>query len=200
MFAPYVKSPNVPPSRREPEAPQEVSEARAASEAVPRRIAFQTQQVEAPRFVELLDQREGPLGTQTINLTGGRLIEVGVDGAGDGSRDLDASRVYYFGASLGGIYAKVFAAVEPQVRATVANVAGGSLIENRRLLIGRGLLLAEEVEGEASRDRARIARRAVDARGHGIAGPHARLEEVLRLEVALVEQIVHGEVEIDPAT
>jgi hypothetical protein len=37
---------------------------------------------------------------------------------------------------LVGIYATVLAAIEPQVRATVANVAGGALIENRRLMTG----------------------------------------------------------------
>jgi hypothetical protein len=65
-----------------------------------------------------------------------RVIEIGVDIEGDGSRELDSSRIYYFGASLGGIYATVLAAVEPRVRATVANVAGGALIENRRLMTG----------------------------------------------------------------
>ena len=65
-----------------------------------------------------------------------RVIEIGVDVEGDGSRDLDSSRIYYFGASLGGIYATVLAAIEPHIRATVANVAGGALIENRRLMTG----------------------------------------------------------------
>lgn len=88
----------------------------------------------APRTLQL--NRDGLIQTLGDLMQLVRMIEVGVDVEGDGSRDLDASRVYYFGASLGGIYATVFAAIEPQVRATVANVAGGSLIENRRLFTG----------------------------------------------------------------
>src|SRR5215213_3268760 len=88
----------------------------------------------APRTLQL--NRDGLIQTLGDLMQLVRVIEVGVDTEGDGSRHLDASRIYYFGASLGGIYATVFAAVEPQVRATVANVAGGSLIENRRLFTG----------------------------------------------------------------
>ena len=43
-----------------------------------------------------------------------REIEVGTDVDGDGSRDLDPSRVYYFGQSFGGMYGTVFLAVEPK--------------------------------------------------------------------------------------
>jgi hypothetical protein len=62
-----------------------------------------------------------------------RVIEVGMDVNGDGSRDLDSSRIYYFGQSLGGIYGTILLAVEPDVRAGVPNVPGGSLIEWSRL-------------------------------------------------------------------
>jgi Bacterial virulence factor lipase N-terminal len=88
----------------------------------------------APRTLQL--NRDGLIRTLGDLMQLIRVIEVGVDIEGDGSRDLDSSRIYYFGASLGGIYATVLAAIEPQVQATVANVAGGSLIENRRLFIG----------------------------------------------------------------
>ncbi|MFL6335684.1 MAG: Ig-like domain-containing protein [Pyrinomonadaceae bacterium] len=88
----------------------------------------------APRTIQL--NRDGLIQTLADLMQLVRVIEVGVDVEGDGSRDLDPSRVYYFGASLGGIYATILAAVEPQVRATAANVAGGSLIENRRLFTG----------------------------------------------------------------
>jgi hypothetical protein len=87
-----------------------------------------------PRALQL--NRDGLIRTLADLLQLVRVIEVGVDVEGDGSRDLDSSRIYYFGASLGGIYATVFAAVEPQIRATVANVAGGPLVENRRLMAG----------------------------------------------------------------
>jgi pimeloyl-ACP methyl ester carboxylesterase len=88
----------------------------------------------APRTLQL--NRDGLIRTLGDLMQLVRVIEVGVDIEGDGSRDLDSSRIYYFGASLGGIYATVLAAIEPQVRATVANVAGGALIENRRLMTG----------------------------------------------------------------
>src|SRR5215213_6302343 len=80
----------------------------------------------APRALQL--NRDGLIRTLGDLMQLVRVIEIGVDIEGDGARDLDASRIYYFGASLGGIYATVFAAVEPRVRATVANVAGGALI------------------------------------------------------------------------
>ncbi len=62
-----------------------------------------------------------------------RVIEVGMDVDGDGTRDLDPSRIYYFGQSFGGIYGTKFLAVEPNVRAGVPNVPGGSIIEIVRL-------------------------------------------------------------------
>jgi hypothetical protein len=62
-----------------------------------------------------------------------RVIEVGMDVSGNGGTDLDASRIYYVGQSLGGIYGTEFLAVEPDVHAGVLNVAGGSGIESNRL-------------------------------------------------------------------
>jgi hypothetical protein len=46
-----------------------------------------------------------------------RVIEVGVDVDDDGVCDLDPSRIYYFGNSLGGGLGTIFLAVEPLVRA-----------------------------------------------------------------------------------
>ena len=62
-----------------------------------------------------------------------RVIEVGVDVDGDGSPDLDPSRIYYHGISLGGNYGTVLLAVDPSVQAGVLNVPGGPSIENGRL-------------------------------------------------------------------
>ena len=62
-----------------------------------------------------------------------REVEVGMDVDGNGSRDLDASRISYFGQSFGGIYGTKFLAVEPNVHAGVPNVPGGSIIEVARL-------------------------------------------------------------------
>ena len=62
-----------------------------------------------------------------------RVIEAGVDIHGDGVPNLDPSRIYYAGLSLGGIYGTVFLAVEPRVRAGVLIVPGGPLSEVGRL-------------------------------------------------------------------
>ena len=62
-----------------------------------------------------------------------RAVQGGVDVDGNGSGDLDAARVYYFGQSLGGIYGTVFLGVEPDVRAGVPNVPGGTLTDISRL-------------------------------------------------------------------
>jgi hypothetical protein len=48
-----------------------------------------------------------------------RVIEVGMDVDGDTQSDLDSSRIYYIGMSLGGGYGTVFLPVEPNVRAGV---------------------------------------------------------------------------------
>src|SRR5205814_610767 len=61
-----------------------------------------------------------------------RVIEVGVDTDGNGAADLDPSRIYYLGQSLGGIYGTAFLAVEPSVHVGVLNVAGGSGIDLNR--------------------------------------------------------------------
>ena len=51
-------------------------------------------------------------------------------------------------------------------------------------------------ESQSDRHAEGIAGRRVDARGGLFAGAHARLEEVLRLEVTLVEKIIYREVEV----
>ena len=51
-----------------------------------------------------------------------RVIEVGMDVDGNGLPDLDPSRIYYFGNSLGGGYGSVFLAVERHVAAGVIAV------------------------------------------------------------------------------
>ena len=56
-----------------------------------------------------------------------------MDVDGDGTRDLDPSKISYFGQSFGGIYGTKFLAVEPDVRQGVVNVPGGAIIEIARL-------------------------------------------------------------------
>jgi len=62
-----------------------------------------------------------------------RQIQAGVDVDGDGARDLDPGRTYYFGQSFGGIYGTIFLGVERDVRVGVPNVAGGAIIDIVRL-------------------------------------------------------------------
>ncbi len=62
-----------------------------------------------------------------------RELEVGMDVDGNGTRDLDPSRISYFGQSFGGIYGTKFLAVEPNVRLGVPNVPGGAIVEIARL-------------------------------------------------------------------
>ncbi len=62
-----------------------------------------------------------------------REIQVGVDVNGDGTADLDASKITYFGQSFGGIYGTAFLGVEPDVHVGVVNVPGGSITEIARL-------------------------------------------------------------------
>jgi hypothetical protein len=55
-----------------------------------------------------------------------REIQVGIDVNGDGTRDLDPGRIYYFGNSLGGAYGTDLLALAPAVRAGVLGGTGGS--------------------------------------------------------------------------
>ena len=62
-----------------------------------------------------------------------RQIEAGVDVDGDGSVDLDANRIYYAGQSFGGIYGTILLGSEPNIKAGVPNVPGGSITEIARI-------------------------------------------------------------------
>jgi dienelactone hydrolase len=62
-----------------------------------------------------------------------REIQVGIDIDGDGKPDLDPSRIYHAGLSLGGIEGTIFDAIEPAVHSSVINSAGGAEIDFLRL-------------------------------------------------------------------
>lgn len=62
-----------------------------------------------------------------------RMVQGGVDVDANGTADLSTSRIYYAGQSFGGIYGVPLLGVEPAVRAGVANVPGGPIIEIARL-------------------------------------------------------------------
>jgi pimeloyl-ACP methyl ester carboxylesterase len=56
-----------------------------------------------------------------------RTIQGGVSFGGAGTPDLDASKIYYVGESLGSMYGTIFSAMAPEVRASVLNVGGGTV-------------------------------------------------------------------------
>jgi virulence factor lipase-like protein len=74
-----------------------------------------------------------------------RAIQGGIDANGDGLPDLDVNRIYYAGQSFGGIYGTIFMGIEPDVRAGVPNVPGGSIIDIVRLSPGFQLLLTQSL-------------------------------------------------------
>lgn len=61
-----------------------------------------------------------------------RIIRAGLDVDGDGVPDLDPNRIYYAGESLGSLYGTILEAIEPNVRAAVFNVGGGSVVDIMR--------------------------------------------------------------------
>lgn len=81
----------------------------------------------------ILGSRDGIRQTVVDLMQLVREIEVGMDVDGDTVPDLDPSRLYYFGQSLGGIYGTPLLAVEPNILAGVVNVPGGPIIEIARL-------------------------------------------------------------------
>ena len=92
-----------------------------------------TEGVNAAAPHTLISNRDGLRQTVIDLMQLVREIEVGMDVDGDGARDLDATRISYFGQSFGGIYGTKFLAVEPNVRLGVPNVPGGAIIEIARL-------------------------------------------------------------------
>ena len=62
-----------------------------------------------------------------------RAIRQGIDFDGDGSPDLDGSRIYYGGESLGAMYGTMFTALDPGVRAAALNVGGGTTVDIARI-------------------------------------------------------------------
>ncbi len=68
-----------------------------------------------------------------------RQVEVGMDIDGDGTADLNPQRIYYAGQSFGGIYGTKLLGIEPNIKAGVPNVPGGSITEVARTGVFRFL-------------------------------------------------------------
>lgn len=92
-----------------------------------------TEGVNAAAPATLLASRDGLRQTVIDYMQLVRQIERGVDIDGDGSTDLDANRIYYSGQSFGGIYGTILIGTEPNIKAGVPNVPGGSITEIARL-------------------------------------------------------------------
>ena len=92
-----------------------------------------TEGVDAAAPFSLVSNRDGLRQTVIDLMQLVRQVEVGMDVDGNGSRDLDPARIFYFGQSFGGIYGTKLLAVEPSIRVGVPNVPGGSIIEIARL-------------------------------------------------------------------
>ena len=85
----------------------------------------------APRTI--IGSRDGLRQTVIDLMQLVRQVEVGIDIDGDGTADLDAQRIYYAGQSFGGIYGTQLLGIEPNIKAGVPNVPGGSIAEVARL-------------------------------------------------------------------
>jgi len=85
----------------------------------------------APRTI--IGNRDGLRQTVADIMQLVREVQVGMDVDGDGVADLDAHRIYYAGQSFGGIYGTILLGVEPDIKAGVPNVPGGSITEVARL-------------------------------------------------------------------
>ncbi|MDB5856097.1 MAG: hypothetical protein JWR22_4138 [Herminiimonas sp.] len=85
----------------------------------------------APRSI--VSSRDGLRQTVIDLMQLVRQVEVGMDIDGDGVVDLNAQRIYYAGQSFGGIYGTILLGVEPNIKAGVPNVGGGSVTEVARL-------------------------------------------------------------------
>ena len=100
-----------------------------------------TEGVDALPPASIVSSRDGLRQTVIDLMQLVRLIESGgIDVDGDGAYDLDRERIYYFGQSFGGVYGTMLLAVEPDIRAGVLNVGGGSIAEVARLGAFRGSL------------------------------------------------------------
>src|SRR5437867_206169 len=92
-----------------------------------------TEGVSAVGAQSLIGNRDG-LRQTTIDLMQlVKVLKAGVDVDGNGAPDLSTSRIYYAGQSFGGIYGVQLLGLEPDIRAGVPNVPGGSFMEAARL-------------------------------------------------------------------
>jgi Bacterial virulence factor lipase N-terminal len=87
----------------------------------------------AARPFAILDNSGTLVQTVALVLQLVRALQAGVDVDGNGTPDLDGSRIYYYGVSLGCTYGISAFAVEPAIRAAVFVVPPGTMGYNRLL-------------------------------------------------------------------
>jgi hypothetical protein len=92
-----------------------------------------TEGVGAVGKMSIVSSRDGLRQTVVDLMQLVRQIQSGIDVEGDGSVDIDKSRIYYAGQSFGGIYGTILLGMEGAVRAGVPNVPGGSITEVGRM-------------------------------------------------------------------
>lgn len=101
-----------------------------------------------------VDDRDASLQTVADLIELVRVIEVGMDADGDGLRDLDPQRIYFFGQSYGASFGIIFTAVEPNVGAAVFISPGAAPTSAQRLSPGgrtqTGILLAARIPSLAN--------------------------------------------------
>jgi hypothetical protein len=92
-----------------------------------------TEGVNAAGARNVLGSRDGLRQTVVDLMQLVRQVQAGIDVDGDTVNDLDGERIYYAGQSFGGIYGTILLGVEPDIKAGVPNVPGGSITEIARL-------------------------------------------------------------------
>ena len=92
-----------------------------------------TEGVSAVGANALVSNRDGLRQTAVDLMQLVKVLKGGVDVDGAGGPDLSTTRIYYAGQSFGGIYGVPLLALEPDIRAGVANVPGGPIVEIARL-------------------------------------------------------------------
>lgn len=125
-----------------------------------------------------------------------RVIQVGMDVDGDGARDLDPSRIHYFGASMGGNLGALLLAVEPHVRTGVLISAGaGGTVQRSRLGVAGalpGLPAPRSTIGALLQSRVPSLINAPGLTSIGgipVAGPHFNENMPLRNEPAVINTV-----------
>jgi hypothetical protein len=98
-----------------------------------------------PKFIVLL--RDGIRQTVVDMMQLVRVIQGGVDVDGDGTPDLDASRMYFLAKGMGSRIGTIFLAIEPDVHAGVPMIVGGFEVDDSRISLNTRSGFASQILG-----------------------------------------------------